>query len=305
MPGAKVLIRSESIFPLGAATVCPRCMVLIFDTMLPRQRLHVAAAENEPLFLMLNALLNHWKMYCFQPHLAPRLGMVGVDARSQHEVLPASAPPAPHPCGVELSVESWTDDEITLVGGRPFELLELYRYKADAAVSEYDPRRVWEVFDGQDESRYMLARVAWMPLPTLARAEMSCAAHPGASEHRLRDAVAERFRTWGTCVRMGGFERFPGQLDQILRDLGPCPPATQPDAVCLWLAALLNPLPALGVAPEIRGHVLCRRGWSARQEALIRGLQASLQNVGNRAMWRGYQSGNAPPREAIDVCRVS
>ena len=148
----------------------------------------------------------------------------------------------------------------------------------------------------------MLARVRWMVLPTFSLEQMRLS-----GAHRLDQVVAERFRAWGTFVRMGGQERFPGQLDQILRDLGPCPPASQPDAACLWLAALLNPLPALGVAPEIRGHVLCRRGWDARQDALLRGLQPSLQNVERFAAFaeaRRADSGEAPP-EAIDVCRVS
>ena len=304
MPGQRVLLRRECITALGAAEVAPRCFVLIFDAMLPRQRMRITADEHGQLFIMLAAALNHYQTYSVVPQLAPRLGMVGVDgvdARSQHQLRAPSAPPTPNPCGVEITIESWTDSELTLVGGRPFELLELVRYHGDTTVSEFDPRVVWDVFDCQDPSKYMLARVNWLPLKRVSAAAVK------QIEDQLKPQVVERFCTWGMGVRMGGLEKFQGQLDTILRDLGPCPPATEPEAACLWLAALLNPLPALGVAPEIRGHVLCRRGFAARNDALLTGLNASLQNVMHFvpiAHERRVRSG-APEPEPIDVCRVS
>ena len=38
----------------------------------------------------------------------------------------------------------------------------------------------------------------------------------------------------------------------MLTKLGPAPPPSEPEALGLWAAALLNPLPALGLAPEAR-----------------------------------------------------
>ena len=63
---------------------------------------------------------------------------------------------------------------------------------------------------------------------------------------------------WSALVRAGR-ERSPGQLDAILQSLGPMPPADAPSARALWIAALINPLPALGVALEVRPACLVAR----------------------------------------------
>lgn len=57
---------------------------------------------------------------------------------------------------------------------------------------------------------------------------------------------------WCELVVSGGRERQPGQISTLLAALGPMPAASHPDERALWVAALLNPLPALGVALEIR-----------------------------------------------------
>jgi len=69
-------------------------------------------------------------------------------------------------------------------------------------------------------------------------------------------------------------------LDGVKLDLGPRPDArAQPTAFALWVAALLNPLPALGVAPELRASVLM--AVSAEQRLLVveRGLRRSIANL--------------------------
>jgi hypothetical protein len=56
-------------------------------------------------------------------------------------------------------------------------------------------------------------------------------------------------------VRDGGHEREPAQLEAVLEDLGP-PPSEDPLECALWVVALVNPLPALGVAKELRPAIL-------------------------------------------------
>ena len=58
-------------------------------------------------------------------------------------------------------------------------------------------------------------------------------------------------------MRSTGRERSPGHLAGVLADLGPMPPAARPRDRATWVAALINPLPALGVSLEIRPAVLC------------------------------------------------
>ena len=95
-------------------------------------------------------------------------------------------------------------------------------------------------------------------------------------------AALERLvEEWRSLVESGGWQRFPGQLAKCLDDLGAMPPA--PDAAgaaerALWVGALINPLPALGVAPEIRPLLLAA---SSDEEAMVSiatgGIQQSIR----------------------------
>ena len=59
--------------------------------------------------------------------------------------------------------------------------------------------------------------------------------------------------TWIGLIREQGRETQEGQLDQVLEDLGPMPsPLQRPGALSMWVGALINPLPSLGVAYEVR-----------------------------------------------------
>ena len=66
-------------------------------------------------------------------------------------------------------------------------------------------------------------------------------------------------------------------LDSVLEDLGPRP--LQPTALALWVAAIINPLPALGVAPECRAAVLEAPGAIERLAVVERALLRSLRNL--------------------------
>ena len=72
----------------------------------------------------------------------------------------------------------------------------------------------------------------------------------------------------------------PSQLlKNVLRDLGPRPPRSQPTALCFWGAALINPLPPLGVSLEIRGNLLEATTTEKRLNILEQGLKRSIANL--------------------------
>jgi hypothetical protein len=50
----------------------------------------------------------------------------------------------------------------------------------------------------------------------------------------------------------------------VLADLGPMPSVGDPEERALWVAALINPLPGLGVAYEIRPAMLATNSASQR-----------------------------------------
>jgi hypothetical protein len=68
-------------------------------------------------------------------------------------------------------------------------------------------------------------------------------------------------------------------LERVLADLGSRPPVSQPTALAFWAAALINPLPALGVSLEIRGRILEAPNVKRRLEILELGLVRSIQNL--------------------------
>jgi len=84
---------------------------------------------------------------------------------------------------------------------------------------------------------------------------------------------------WDTLVRTTNRERFPGHLDSIRQDLGPLPKADKPNERALWVSGLINPLPALGVAIEIRPAVLTARTTSRRLIMAEYGIRDSIDRL--------------------------
>jgi hypothetical protein len=68
-------------------------------------------------------------------------------------------------------------------------------------------------------------------------------------------------------------------LQRVTNELGERPPATQPTALCFWAAALINPLPPMGISLEIRGRMLEATNLKDRLQILEQGLIRSIQNL--------------------------
>lgn len=315
-PGDSALIRTENIAPLGAHEVA-RVRVLLLDAMLPGQKLRVTRTAHEGLTeglftahaRLFDSLLELCTEHARVDKMLPmRMCVVGFEPAAE------GARAGALPYGVELDINVHVEVDpanaehhdvkvVTLTAGRPCALLELLNVdeRADGArvLSERDPQRVWATI-GEARTNPFFSRVRWQTFGTGGDPP------PSGLERRTR----ETFREWGACVRRNGYERFEGQLEQILDDLGTCPCADAPEAVCMWLAALLNPLPALGVAPEIRGHVMGDEHWSVRFDAVQKGVEASLRTVSTPSARPGTVAAQRAGEAAqevrdIDVCRVS
>ena len=99
------------------------------------------------------------------------------------------------------------------------------------------------------------------------------------------EALGPLVARWIELVR-GGRERSEGQLDRILTDLGPMPPPADPDELALYVAALINPLPALGVAYEIRPAMLVAKSAAERLQIARVGIEKSIGHLdGSRPLW--------------------
>ena len=70
----------------------------------------------------------------------------------------------------------------------------------------------------------------------------------------------------------------------VLQDIGPCPSVEDadffdPTDFAIWGAALINPLPSLGVSPEVRGRILEAPDAMSRLQILEWGVTRSIANL--------------------------
>ena len=93
------------------------------------------------------------------------------------------------------------------------------------------------------------------------------------------EQLGERVADWIQLVKETGREKQPNQLEGVLQDLGPIPEARRLSARALWVAGLINPLPGLGVALEIRPAVLMAETADLKLNAVEMGLEDSIQRL--------------------------
>jgi hypothetical protein len=74
-------------------------------------------------------------------------------------------------------------------------------------------------------------------------------------------------------------EITPGQVGRLLQDLGPRPSWKNPSECAFWVAALINPVPTLGVAWEIRSKLLMAKSTDERTQIALNGIWNSIQHM--------------------------
>jgi hypothetical protein len=162
----------------------------------------------------------------------------------------------PHSHGVAVAVE--------LISARP---------DGEADIILKAGRRCELVSVGPDEGSRWIGRFAtarWLEDQTPDE-------DVGTDLRAMTDGFASLVDEWLDLVRCGRRERFPGHIDNVLRDLGDMPDA--PDACALWVAGLINPLPAIGVAEEVRPAVLTASSTRQRVRAADWGLRDSIERL--------------------------
>eukprot|EP00931_Biecheleriopsis_adriatica_P106499 TRINITY_DN80937_c0_g1_i1.p1 TRINITY_DN80937_c0_g1~~TRINITY_DN80937_c0_g1_i1.p1 ORF type:complete len:239 (+),score=34.53 TRINITY_DN80937_c0_g1_i1:30-719(+) len=96
---------------------------------------------------------------------------------------------------------------------------------------------------------------------------------------QLRHFVHE----WQEVVEGSKFERFEGQIKQNRDNIGPMPSATDAGALALWVAALIYPLPELGLGTyDIRPAVLMAPTVHERLKMVMYGIKASIDHAKGR-----------------------
>mmetsp|Transcript_14844 Transcript_14844/g.31881 ORF Transcript_14844/g.31881 Transcript_14844/m.31881 type:complete len:372 (-) Transcript_14844:478-1593(-) len=217
--------------------------LILLDALLPRQRLQLTITKDDP---------SHLTMVQAALKSSRTFAMLGVDPRTQT--------PLRHGTEVEITQFEELPDgalEIEVVGRRRLSLLgEPVAIEAGYTIGMVELcRGVPEKLDEEAQMRVL---------------ELSLSLEPEVEE-------------WQRLVREGGHERQPDQLTSLYRDLGPLPPAEDCDDRALWVAALINPVPALGVAYEIRPAVLTAQSTTTRLEVALAAIKSSINHLNGTA----------------------
>ena len=84
---------------------------------------------------------------------------------------------------------------------------------------------------------------------------------------------------WLALVVAKKRERQPDQMQLILSHLGERPNVDQPAELACWIAGLINPIPALGVAYEIRPALLCAPTVGDMISIVYQGIKLSIEKL--------------------------
>jgi len=243
--------------------------LFVLEPLLPGQKMHLHVFEPRYIALTQRALT--------ESALDKRFGMVAATAHRGLSMY-----------GVTVRITDWGTDHsgarffLTVVGERRFRIL-----------------RTWDV-DG-----YRNAEIAWandaapdvressMDLAAATSADLTVANERAALPGRLMARECKvLIDEWCLAV-----EKSTRRLDSLLDELGPVPDADQAEKLGLWCAALINPLPPLGLAPEIRLRALECTDSVERLQIVIRATESSLARMRTpRFALSAFLSDLVPPR---------
>lgn len=151
-----------------------------------------------------------------------------------------------------------------------------------AALARLEGNR-WELLARQ-HMRVVSSLEAQTPREAVAMVEVELVQDGAPSDADVQAARALKplVQEWVALVQRHRRERFSGQLPGILADLGPMPPPEEPGRLAFWVAGLVNPLPALGLANEIRPAALAAPTIVERLRVAKEGIEGSIGHVSGR-----------------------
>ena len=156
--------------------------------------------------------------------------------------------------------------------GTLVKILEVSRLQGGRFLLTIQGTRRFKVVRTYEVDGYASAQVVWAEDRPLADEETHDA-------RVLGEELRGLLRTWMEHVQQRGWERRPDQIETLLSELGEMPDASQTAELGLWAAALVNPLPALGVAPELRVDALNCTDSIARLRIVLSGIEISLSHL--------------------------
>mmetsp|Transcript_11680 Transcript_11680/g.28084 ORF Transcript_11680/g.28084 Transcript_11680/m.28084 type:complete len:305 (+) Transcript_11680:30-944(+) len=233
--------------------------LVVLDSMLPRQVLKIQV-KNDLLKALVKECLENEK---------PFFGMLGLARISTGQQVHLKN-------GVEVEIigkPEFDDDgmKLELKAGRRFSILG----EVDNAGVGWTEARV-EFLDSHDqeeeevsgEDRFGVARA-------IAKAESLTSPNMNMPDNL---SLVDR---WIQLAKEN--ERSPGQIERLLEELGEIPAPHEPSERAFWVGALINPIPAMGVAMEIRPQLLIAKTAETRVQHALDGILKSIKHMDGSA----------------------
>lgn len=232
--------------------------IVVLDTMLPRQvlKIEVSLTDNQVFVDLVKSLVEAENL---------SFGMVGAARLTTGQNLPLQNGVEVEIIGTPHVVESGL--RVELRGGR--------RMKISGELSNSD--KGWtearvQFLDSVEEEKDEETGVD--PL-ALARAMQK--ARELTTPNVYMEGGKSLIERWIELAREN--ELQPEQIDQLLKDLGEMPTSDEPTELAMWVGALINPLPGMGVALEIRPALLMSKTAEERVQVALEGIRASINHM--------------------------
>ncbi len=240
-----------------------KCPLVVLDAMLPRQVMKIQV--NNPLLMEL--------VRCQMQNETPLFGMLGMAILNTGEKINLHT-------GVEVEI---VEKPVFADGGVLLVLKAGRRFRIAGEVQDADQGWTEARVEYLDSSEEENAEVeSGEDKMAVARAIMK-AKELTAPNANMKDNLS-LVDSWIELAKEN--ERQSGQIDQLLEQLGQIPPADSPTERALWVGALINPLPAMGVAMEIRPALLTATSAERRVDIACDGILRSIRHMDKSApMW--------------------
>ncbi len=239
-----------------------KCPLVVLDCMLPRQVLKIQVKN--PLLMEL--------VRCQMQKETPTFGMLGMAILNTGEKINLTT-------GVEVEI---LEKPIFENGGVLLALKAGRRFKITGEVANAEQGWTEARVEYLDSGKQEEEEVGGEDRMAVARAIMKAKelTTPNANMEN-NSSLIDR---WIQLAKEN--EKEPGQIDELLEDLGEIPPENEPSELALWVGALINPLPAMGVAMEIRPALLTATTAERRVEVACDGILKSIRHMdGSAPMW--------------------
>lgn len=224
---------------------------LVFrETLLPRQRLQITI-QSGVFFDIIRQRLQEGE---------PTLGMLGI--QRSRELMPR---------GVQVEILGWTLNEwktgvrLDLKAQRRIEIAGELEDSLQGSWTQASVRYLDSAEEEASERDLMGLTVAMQQ----AR-ELTDPNKPMKESKSLVDMWLELAREK---------EQYSGQIDNLLEELGEMPSWQEPSECALWVGALINPTPAIGVAYDIRQPLLLAATAQERTQIALDALWNSIQRM--------------------------